>query len=93
MTYWFLGGKQPQSWRLVYDGDQHAATKVELHQLLERLAQWLGDYEQGLPLPQVNGDRQLCPTCPFNLRCDRGDDRPGQETLDQLELIPEVPLA
>jgi PD-(D/E)XK nuclease superfamily len=92
MTYWFLGGKQPQSWRLVYDAAQHEATKVELQIWLNRLAQWLGDYEQGRPFPQVDRDRELCPTCPFSRRCDRGDGREAG-AIDQLELIPEVPLA
>jgi hypothetical protein len=58
------------------------------------LAEWLGDYEKHEhPFPQVNLHRGLCQTCPFNLRCDRGD-RPGEAgAIDQLALIPEVPLA
>jgi PD-(D/E)XK nuclease superfamily len=90
MTYWFLGGKTPQSWRLVYDAAQHEATQVELHGLLDRLAAQLGDYGQGLP--QVSRDRGLCQTCPFNLRCDRGATIEASGAID-LALIPELPLA
>jgi hypothetical protein len=93
MTYWFLGGKTPQSWRLVYDSAQHAATQADLQTWLGRLAQWLGDYKNHEhPFPQVNRDRGLCPTCPFNLRCDRGAIQEAG-AIDQLALIPEVPLA
>jgi hypothetical protein len=88
MTYWFLGGRQPQSWRLGYDAAQHAATQADLQTWLGRLDHWLEAYEnQAQPFPQVNRDRGLCQTCLFNLRCDR-----GAEAIDQLALIPEVPL-
>jgi hypothetical protein len=93
MTYWFLGGKTPQSWRLVYDAAQHGATEADLQTWLGHLAQWLGDYgETSRPFPQVSLDRGLCPTCPFNLRCDRGETIGASGAID-LALIPEVPLA
>jgi hypothetical protein len=93
MTYWFLGGKQPQSWRLAYDAAQHGATKADLQTWLGRLAEWLGDYEKkGSLFPQVNRDQGLCLACPLNLRCDRGTMLGETGAIDQLALIAEVPL-
>jgi hypothetical protein len=92
MTYWFLGGPQPESWRRTYDGAQHAATEAELQTWLARLTQWLAAYEHHQQaFPQVD-DRAHCQQCPFNLRCDRLAAPEQSEDIDRLDLIPEVSL-
>jgi PD-(D/E)XK nuclease superfamily len=91
MTYWFLGGNSPQSWRLEYDATQHQTTAQDLETLLGQLNAWITDYDAGLALPQVSQDRNLCPSCPFSQRCDRVGVSQGA-MIDRLDLIPERPL-
>jgi hypothetical protein len=90
MTYWFLGGTQAESWRIVYNRSQHRATELDLQKCLEPLSNWLDSYQKSrLPFPQISEQQNRCGDCRFNRRCDRLT-LPSE--IQSLTAIPEVTL-
>ena len=88
MVYWFFQtadranqAASPQRLTIAYSSAQHDRTRQDLTQLLDSLTQWLQDYDQGQPFPQVR-DRSPCQRCSFAIRCDR------QEATSPLAIDP-----
>ncbi|TAF06638.1 MAG: PD-(D/E)XK nuclease family protein [Nostocales cyanobacterium] len=101
MTYWFFQAKdQPKNIEFKYDTQEHEQTGNQLNQLLKKLTNWLENYENGEPFPQI-GESQTCDYCQFAKRCDRfADGRYGSKTpeaaltnyISNLDIIEEVSL-
>jgi hypothetical protein len=83
-TYWFIQSTpQPKSVQIGYTLKQHRQTHADLHQLLEKLTNWLDvletvpagekDRTNGEPFPQVESSQGLCQQCNFAVRCKRKD--------------------
>jgi CRISPR/Cas system-associated exonuclease Cas4 (RecB family) len=72
MTYWFVQSKgKPQSIKFTYSTAQHEQTRKKLIKLLSQLTQWLENFYQGKPFPQVSIGNKACDDCQFAKRCDR----------------------
>ena len=72
MTYWFVQSEgKPQSVKFSYSTAQHEQTRKKLTKLLSQLSQWLKDFYQGKPFPQVSQGNKACEDCQFAKRCDR----------------------
>ena len=72
MTYWFVQSSgKPQSIKFSYSTAQHEQTRKKLTKLLSQLTQWLGDFYEGKPFPQVPLGNKTCDDCQFAKRCDR----------------------
>ncbi len=72
MTYWFVQSEgKPQSVKFSYSTAQHEQTRKKLTKLLSQLTQWLGDFYQRKPFPQVSEGNKACEDCQFAKRCDR----------------------
>lgn len=100
MVYWFFQSADradqpalPQSLMIAYSAVQHDRTRQDLTRLLDSLTQWLQDYDQGQPFPQVR-DRSPCQNCSFALRCDRQEPAlpPAIDSLPCLDDIAELTL-
>ncbi len=88
MTYWFLGGQKPASWRIVYSQAQHQATRGDLQKCLEPLSSWLESYQtHRQSFPQISIEQNRCGDCRFNRRCDR---QALPQSIAPLATIPEV---
>jgi hypothetical protein len=101
MTYWFVEPAfsaeaihQPASLTFAYSTRQHEQNSQDLAQRLQQLTQWLQDYEQGIPLPQVALSEDRCSDCCFAVRCQRNGNREshGNPLLPQLEEIQEITI-
>jgi PD-(D/E)XK nuclease superfamily len=81
-TYWFIQSTpQPKSVKIGYTLKQHRQTTTDLLALLDKLTNWLDDYQsQQEPFPQVGLSTGLCQKCNFGSRC-RG------EQLDLADLV------
>lgn len=76
---------EPQSLNFPYSAAQHEQTRQDLLRMLSQLTQWLDDYQQGIPLPQVPPTQGDCQHCTFALRCHR---REGFDWVDDRASIP-----
>jgi hypothetical protein len=87
MTYWFIEpGNPPQNLRFPYNAILHQQTQQELTQILSQLTEWLKNYDQGDPFPQIDG--RQCQTCAFAVRCQK---LKSQELIS-VDAIEEVPI-
>ncbi|MFM6051634.1 MAG: PD-(D/E)XK nuclease family protein [Sphaerospermopsis kisseleviana] len=101
MTYWFVQAKsRSNNIPFHYETQKHKQTEKQLHQLLNKLTNWLDDYEKGKPFPQVE-ESKTCNFCQFAKQCDRFADRrydsktlvaPAINNLPNLDIIEEVAL-
>jgi len=97
MHYWFVKageGDRPQPQRVdfAYSVAQHEQTRHDLYRLLHRLTDGLAHYEDGDDLKQVPLGSDLCYSCPFAVRCQRGEYAPIEPpaavpALDDIEEI------
>jgi hypothetical protein len=96
MTYWFvqplLQDPHPQSITLTYSQGQHDQTRQDLIQRIHQLTDYLAAYPTGPSLPQRPEDDPTCQTCPFALRCQRGDGTTAPLVVPSLNDIAEVSL-
>jgi PD-(D/E)XK nuclease superfamily len=85
MTYWFVQS-QPEAKSLTfsYNLGQHEQTRRDLTRWLNQLTQWLQDYAQGKPFPQVKEESVTCDSCQFNIRCFGRSDRISQNSQTEL---------
>ncbi|MBW4519483.1 MAG: PD-(D/E)XK nuclease family protein [Scytolyngbya sp. HA4215-MV1] len=91
----WVSNLEPQSLNFPYSATQHEQTRQDLTHLLSHLAQWLYEYQQGVPLPQVPVAKGVCQSCSFAWRCQRKEENAsagGQETIPLLAEIQEVAL-
>ncbi|MFM2062626.1 MAG: hypothetical protein RLZZ507_2296 [Cyanobacteriota bacterium] len=101
MTYWFVQAKeQPKNIPFHYETKKHRQTEKQLNQLLNKLTNWLDDYENGKPFPQVE-ESKTCDFCQFAKQCDRSANRrydsktlaaTAINNLPNLDIIEEVAL-
>ncbi|MBK1990297.1 PD-(D/E)XK nuclease family protein [Sphaerospermopsis aphanizomenoides BCCUSP55] len=101
MTYWFVQAKgKTKNIQFSYDTKQHAHIGNQLNQLLNKLTNWLDNYQNGQPFPQV-GESKTCDCCQFAKRCDRfSNGRYSSNSLEaavtnyipNLDIIEEVSL-
>jgi hypothetical protein len=93
-TYWFVQSNPPQSVTFGYSEQQHQQTQQELIELVDRLSDWLAQYQAGKSLPQVEPDSKLCEGCQFAARCDRAintdETAPLSLSLLDIAAIPEI---
>lgn len=97
MTYWFVqaqpdGDRQPIPQPLIfrYSTTQHERNRQDLTHLLDQLTHW-----RHAGFPQVAESAELCPTCAFATRCQRGmliQEADPQSELPPLTEIQEVAL-
>lgn len=99
MHYWFVKAgegntPQPQRVEFLYSYAKHEQTRRDLHRLLARLTQGLDRYEAGEDLKQVNEGSELCLSCPFAVRCQRGAYAPTEPpvTIPAVGDIEEIAL-
>ncbi|MEP0871110.1 PD-(D/E)XK nuclease family protein [Trichocoleus desertorum AS-A10] len=103
LTYWFVQAQDdptkaplPQSLTFPYSSTWHEQTRQELTQLLQQLTDWLEQYQQGEPFPQVNVAIERCDDCQFSGRCQRHSSdlevAPVADWLVNLDRIDEVML-
>lgn len=85
ITYWFVQHQndnsttpEPQSLKFAYSQAQHQLTQTSLSRLLDKLTDWLQDYQRGEPFPQISQTDRRCAYCQFAIRCQRTSDR-GEE--------------
>ncbi|BAZ38459.1 hypothetical protein NIES4101_43960 [Calothrix sp. NIES-4101] len=72
MTYWFVQPEgKPTNIKFSYSTAQHEQIKKRLDQLLNKLRQWLTQYDAGQEFPQVPEGNKACEYCQFAVRCDR----------------------
>jgi hypothetical protein len=82
MTYWFVQSSgKPQSIKFSYSTAQHEQTRKKLTKLLSQLTQWLGDFYQGKPFPQVSLGNKACDGCQFAKRCGRVSVTQGENSI------------
>lgn len=74
-----------------YSDRLHQQTHQELTACINKLQDWLEDYQQGRLLPQINIEQGLCTQCSFKIRCDRMEDRSMHNTWDELGNIATMP--
>ncbi|MEO0987810.1 MAG: PD-(D/E)XK nuclease family protein [Cyanobacteria bacterium J06639_14] len=95
MTYWFVRARnpttqtlEPQQVRIPYSAAQHTQTRQDLKQLTDQLTHLLTIRDR---FPQLPFGSSKCDTCPFAIRCQRGDAQPADTIeLPSLEAIEEV---
>ncbi|GAX35797.1 PD-(D/E)XK nuclease family protein [Nodularia sp. NIES-3585] len=95
MTYWFVQSEgKPQSITFNYNLTQHQQTEKELNQLLNKLTNWLEDYQRNQLFPQVPENSKTCNYCHFAAHCARtqASEEYQQNYLPNLANIPEVSL-
>ena len=100
MTYWFVQAQQgkalqPQSLKIDYTETLHQQAAQDLSQLLRQLTHSLDRYQaHAEPFPQVSLASNLCDTCPFAVRCQRGQLSQSDrlEPVATLEEIQEIKL-
>ncbi|MBE9197705.1 MULTISPECIES: PD-(D/E)XK nuclease family protein [unclassified Nodularia (in: cyanobacteria)] len=95
MTYWFVQSEgQPQNITFNYNSTQHQQTAKKLNQLLNKLTNWLEDYQIDQRFPQVPENSQDCNYCHFATRCNRtqSSTENQQNYLPNLANIQEVAL-
>lgn len=79
MAYWFVqtqepnGTITPQHLTIPYNHHDHEHTRQDLERWVRSLTAWMQAYEQGIPFPQVEEATGRCSTCPFQIRCQRGE--------------------
>jgi PD-(D/E)XK nuclease superfamily len=72
MTYWFVQSQgKPKNIKFNYDTQQHQKTEKELNQLLSNLTNWLEQYQQNQPFPQLPEFKKACESCQYAVRCER----------------------
>lgn len=95
MTYWFVrarnpetGVLEPQQVHIPYSVENHAKTHQDLERLTNQLTQLLAS---SAPFPQLPLGSPKCDSCPFAVRCQRGEAQAaGDIDLPSLEAIEEV---
>ncbi|AUS99926.1 DNA/RNA helicase [Nostoc sp. CENA543] len=96
MTYWFIQSEgKPQNLKFTYSTSEHEKTAKKLHQLLNKLTNWLALYQQNQPFPQVTEGNKACNYCQFAMRCGRvptTEDTNTQDTLPNIANIQEVTI-
>ncbi|MGL5083598.1 MAG: PD-(D/E)XK nuclease family protein [Microcoleaceae cyanobacterium] len=100
MTYWFIPPKPnyfPESLKFFYTVQHHQKTHEDLVELLQRLEQYLADYERGQAFPQVSLTQGLCQSCQFASRCQRTSESEdltpsSLNSLPDFARIKEVPI-
>ncbi len=93
MTYWFANSQpqaEPQYLSFAYDSKQHQRIKKELRSLLDKLENWLQDYDNGIPFPMVAETDGACDRCTFSSRCDRDTDSLGEGSTDAIADISSI---
>lgn len=76
-----------------YSDRLHQETRQALTECVHQLQDWLEGYEQERSLPKVNIEQGLCGQCPFQMRCDRIENSPMQNTwhdLGNISTMPEI---
>ncbi len=93
MTYWFVKLPQkPKSVTFKYDSQQHQKNHQDLQNLLNKLHQYLEEYEQNnLSFPHHPNCETSCQFASFLLKSDR-DSQHYQSLLEDLETIEEIPI-
>ncbi|MGH1394734.1 MAG: PD-(D/E)XK nuclease family protein [Trichormus sp.] len=96
MTYWFIQSEgKPQNIKFTYSSSEHEKTAKKLHQLLNKLTNWLALYQQNQPFPQVADSSKACNYCQFAMKCDRiptTEDTNSQNLLPNIANIQEVSI-
>ena len=97
LTYWFVqSNEQTKHIILCYNEKEHQKTAQELNQLLNNLTQWVKDYQNNIPLPQIAKSQKICESCQYAMRCHRQKIKEETMDIDQnfpnLENIAEVSL-
>ena len=97
MTYWFVQSKeQIKNIKFTYDEQQHQKTTEELNQLLNKLTQWVKDYQYNISLPQITKSQKICESFQYAVRCQRQKIKEVTADINQsfpsLESIAEVSL-
>ena len=90
MTYWFVqtaeNDSQPEQLQFFYSTNQHQKNRQDLDRLLQQLTEALERYEAGEPFPQVAATSQVCDSCAFTVRCQRGGVAPRIDPVELLNL-------
>lgn len=81
--------------KIQYSEKQHQQTTQELEKILNNLNNWLENYQNNVPFPQVQ-DIKTCKFCPYQSQCQRQkyqNDHPGiNHDISNLEKIVEISL-
>jgi PD-(D/E)XK nuclease superfamily len=75
MTYWFVQAQgKPQNIKFDYNYQQHQQTEQDLNQLLNHFKDWLQQYQENQPFPQIAEFKKACECCQYAVRCERQKD-------------------